>query len=315
MDNTQKIRQFIALFGSGQPGEKGTDAAELHLLSLLENNHLRFGYIPFHILSDGPENDYYKLSAILKKAGFHPPLLIEFEQIKSPEELAALIDGLDIIVLGSGFCEPYLNLIFYMKLDKVLRSFLDSGGSFIGYSAGSIALSEYYVHVVFFSDLFKNFVYISEQNDSPEQSGQYLQALFAMLPQSCREESEQIMQDLLMGKWPNSPLMNEIFEVFRIPALGFVPGVSVLPHFHEAPYSTIRHIEYAAKTYNDIKHFGLPNGVCLLNSFQKGRLRNSELLGQNPVRSIKPVFFDRGERKKLPIANAKNRTVDSLHNF
>lgn len=298
-------KQFIVQFGSGKPGELGTEETERKVLDKIGIKNPKIGFAPFHHLIDGQINDWTLFEDLVQPLTNKPITLVEFHKEENLEALKKKILDCDIFVLGSGIVEPYLEFIFKNRLDKTFQEFFNQGKSFWGYSAGSISVCAQYIHVVFFREILLHWQAISQglgQKELAKFKRQLLQE-----PALGNEELAQLLNsqdDLDPIKHPAS---RDVFHISKMRALGFLPHICMLPHYGEAIHAMDEHLQTAAVNFPRYHHYGIPNGVTLFHTFENKQLKESEVVGQNRNPNLKVTrFLPKDQRtfqegEKIPI--------------
>jgi hypothetical protein len=273
------MTQYIVQFGSGKPGEMGTEATEKMVLEKIGIKNPRIGFAPFHHIQHKLPNDWKLFKKIVQPMTKKPITLIEFHNEKDLDSLKRRILKFDIFVLGSGVCEPYFEFMFKNGLDETFREFFRKGKTLLGYSAGSIAVNAFYVHIVFFREILLHWK--SVQSSLSQNEIDEFKTMLLHEPSLYHSELSEVLEapdDLDPFK---HPLSKKVFQVTSVAGLGFLPHIALLPHYNQAIHATEEHLESAAKNFPSLHHYGVPNGVALFHSFEKGILSRSEVVGQN----------------------------------
>lgn len=278
------MRHYIIQMGSGQPGEMGTGETEKRVFQALGLKNARVLFCPFHHLDlKSPTNDwalFQKLCAPMIDGNLE---LVQFHHENSMRTLREKMESADLIILGSGLCEPYLAFMKQNRLDETLkRAFRRKKISLLGYSAGSIALSHAYTHVLFFEEIFG---FYNQALASGATSDQLDEMRMGML-RECSMEDRPVLQKLLATGEPlpaEHPIARKIFQSRCVPALNLLPEQVVLPHYRQSPYALSRHLENSAKQMPWLKHYGIPNGVALVHTYEDSGHVETRILGQNPL--------------------------------
>jgi hypothetical protein len=275
-------RHYVVQLGSGKPGELGTEETEYAVFDKIGLKNPKITFIPFHVLNHQESNDYTEFVRLVSKVTNVRPYLVELDKSRSLKHLEEVIMNSDLVVLGSGLCEPYLRKMYREQLDWLLKNFFKKGGSLIGYSAGSIALNGYYVHVVLYYELFLQWQMMTRQGLPGDLLKEHRASLLSFVDPEFEEEAERVLKAVEQGEKCSSHIFHEIFEIIRMPGLGFLPELALLPHYKESPHATDMHLIYASRAYPKLHHFGVPNGVALFHTFQGGKHFRSEIMGKNP---------------------------------
>ena len=288
-------KQYIVQFGSGKPGELGTEETERKVLERIGIKDPQIGFAPFHHLDEGQVNDWTLFKHLMQPLTSKTITLVEFHKEQDIEVLKKKILSCDIFVLGSGIVEPYLEFIFKNKLHLTFQKYFNQGKSFWGYSAGSISVCAQYIHVVFFREILLHWQAISRglgQKELAEFKRQLLQE-----PALGNEELAQLLnskEDLDPMKHPAS---KDVFHISKMGALGFLPHICMLPHYGEAIHAMDEHLQTAAVNFPRYHHYGIPNGVTLFHTFENQRLMDSEVVGKNLNQELKVTRFFPKDKK------------------
>ena len=273
------MTQYIVQFGSGKPGEMGTEATEKKVFDKIGIKNPSIGFAPFHHLQHKLPNDWKLFKKIVQPLTKKRITLVEFHKEKDLDALKRMILDFDIFVLGSGVCEPYFEFMFKNGLEQTFQEFFRQGKTLVGYSAGSIAVNAFYVHVIFFREILLHWKYFHSslsQNEIDE-----FKTMLLHDPGLYHSELSDILEAPDDLDPMEHPLSKKVFQVNSTAGLGFLPHIALLPHYNQAIHATEEHLESAAKSFPSLHHYGVPNGVALFHSFEKGLLTHSEVVGKN----------------------------------
>jgi hypothetical protein len=301
------MTNYIVQFGSGKPGELGTEKTEREVFKRIGIKNPKIGFAPFHHLFHGAANDWTLFQDLVQPLTSEKIQLMEFHEAKDLEALKKQILDCDIFVLGSGVCEPYLEFIFKNRLDTTFREFFKRGKSILGYSAGSIAVCAQYIHVVFFREVLMHWKAISQHLDQKEVD-EFKQQMIHEPTLGSSELAELLDSEDEVDPMDH-PLSMDVFHVSKMSSMGFLPHIAMLPHYGEAIHATADHLRSAAINFPRYHHYGIPNGVTLFHTFEDQKLVSSEVVGQNRLPQLKVTrFFPKttkefSEGDKLPLSN------------
>ncbi|MCJ8346136.1 peptidase E [bacterium] len=291
------MKHYIIQCGSGKPGEMGTQETEFKIIQKIGNPHLKIGFAPFHHLSHEHANDWTIFQDIVQELTSEPIQLIEFHTEKDMELLKQKILSFDLLVLGSGVCEPYFEFFNKNKIDQVFQEYFSLGKHIMGYSAGSIALGEKYIHTMFFQEVFLHWNQVKDHMNDQE-----LQDLKDEMMQDCPDKFKKQLDNTLQRETIDisiHTLSPVPFQVTSMDALSFVNNSSMLPHFNEAMHATTTHLLTAARDYPTVKHYGVPNGAALFHTFEDQKHIQSEVVGENRHPQLLVTEFVNDDQKNF----------------
>ena len=280
------MKHFLVQFGSGSPGEVLGGETEYKVLQEMNINNPAITYIPFHHLNHQTENDWTKVLQLYQP---HTNKKIELLELYNKNQLfyaKEILSNSDIIILGSGICEPWIQILFESGLNKHIYDCFARGISILGYSAGGISLCDSHITTLFFREFFLQFNHIISSG-----SHSSIQNLMNSVLYEVETEFQEELRELFLRQKPidplTHPLSNEVFAVTRMPALGFLATLSVLPHFEQAPHATTQHLWHALNRFSRYTHIGLPNGTSLFHTYSKQCLKNTIAIGHSNNPNIK----------------------------
>lgn len=303
MPTTNK-NHYIVQFGSGKPGEMGTQNTELEVFQKLGIKNPKIGFAPFHhILHDHP-NDWKLFKDLIQPITKVEIELFEFHKEKNIEDLKHRISDCDVFVLGSGVCEPYLEYIFKNKLDSFFVDYFRSGKHLLGYSAGSISLSSRYIHVSFFREVL---IFWGTLMQAPaQQQDEFKKSILEECPEHHRHTLEQLFKLQSLSEIMENPLCDQEFQSVSMQALELIPNMVMLPHYNEAIHATEAHLRASVNRYSRYRHFGIPNGAALFHTFNQGKLLKSEVVGQNPNSKLHVTEFLKKDTRTYKVGEEIN---------
>jgi hypothetical protein len=292
------MKQYIVQFGSGKPGEMGTESTELEVFNRLGIQNPNIGFAPFHQLVHDQSNDWTIFRDIAKKKTSIEPQLFELDKGEDIHRLQEQLHHLNIMVLGAGFVEHYVKILNQSGTSGKLHEFFQRGGVLMGYSAGSVTLSSMNVNALSWDRIFSRFQNMIK--NKPEQKGQIWDTIMGYCRDDNREHVKSLLTDIEKGsnEWHHQSICSEVAKVFMSPALNFVPDTAMYPHYGEHCMGMPYHLQAASLESPEFLHIGLPNGVCLLHEYEDGKFLASELIGAHPHQ--KPaVNWQRGREVQL----------------
>lgn len=271
-------------WGSGKPGENGSEQIEQRLFEKLAFRDPKIVFVPFHSLV-GSENDWTRFQRIYQPLTQKKVQLIELDPGKPPREAKRFyhfFEEADLIVLGSGIVEPYMELLHLLHFGKKLLSWQKQGKTLYGYSAGTIALGEAYIHYFLGQEILFH-LFLAEQN-----SAEMAQALRAELQEYVDDPTMKEI-DLLVAEMkvkgidiPLEPAFrSKTMGMMKAPTFRLVPKVVVLPHYGEYFLCTEDHLRTMTKRHPNWTHIGIPNGMALIHRIEN-EILTTEVFGHNP---------------------------------
>ncbi|PCJ18087.1 MAG: hypothetical protein COB02_05870 [Candidatus Cloacimonadota bacterium] len=271
------MKHYIIQSGSGKPGEMGTQDTEYKIIEKFDNKSLKIGFAPFHHLDHSQHNDWTIFLDIVQPLTTEKVQLVEFHKEENMELLKKKLLDFDLFVLGSGVCEPYFEFFIKNNVNEIFKEYFALGKSLMGYSAGSIALGEKYIHTMFFKEVFLHWNHVKEHMNDEQ-----LESLKQEMMEDCPTKFSNVLEKTLTRETIDikiHTLSPVPYQVTSMDALDFIKGTSMLPHFNEAMHATTTHMLTAAKDYPRIKHYGVPNGAALLHTFEDEKHIQSEIIG------------------------------------
>ncbi|MEK7484678.1 MAG: Type 1 glutamine amidotransferase-like domain-containing protein [Planctomycetota bacterium] len=276
--------QLSIQWGSGKPGENGSATIERNLFEKLAFRNPQIVFVPFHGIV-GPENDWTRFLQIYQPLTQKKIKLVELNPGRPPKDVKKfydLFEDADLIVLGSGIVEPYMELLHLLHFGKRLLSWQKQGKILYGYSAGTIALGEIYIHYFLGQEILMH-LFLAEQN-----SAQMAKALRSELREYVDEETMTEMDTLVQEmktKGMDIPIRSSFRKknlgMMKAPTFQLVPKVVVLPHYGEYFLCTEDHLRTMTKRHPQWINIGIPNGMALIHRIENGIL-TTEVFGHNP---------------------------------
>jgi hypothetical protein len=282
------MQHYIVQMGSGKPAELGTHQTEFQVFEKLGLKNPQIVFAPFHHLDqNNPENDWELFRAIYTHLTQKPIRLLEFHKEPSIKGLQKILETADLLVLGSGVCEPYLGFLRKNNLDRfIIKLFRQKHISLMGYSAGTISLSHAYIHNLFYEEVF-HYWKMAQHSGTPREE---LDEMFNSMLQDAKPEDRETLRRVLMAdafdKIPHQ-FSGKVFQSQKMPALGLIPEQVILPHYSQSPYATAKHLQASARQFPWLKHYGLPNGVAFFHTFEDGGHLSTHVIGKNHDPAIK----------------------------
>lgn len=270
-------------WGSGKPGENGSEVIERRLFEKLMFHNPKIVFAPFHGIV-GHENDWTRFLNIYQPLTSHPIQLIELNPGKPPKNLKkfyAPFEEADLIVLGSGVVEPYMELLHLLQFGQKLFQWQKSGKVIYGYSAGTIAIGEVYLHYFLGHEVLMH-LFLAEQN-----SAKMAKALRKELEEHMDAESLEELDSLMIevrksGLHPSiqSPFCRKPLGLMQAETFCLVPKVVVLPHYGEYFLCTEDHLRTMTEKHPQWKNIGIPNGMALIHRIENDTV-TTEVFGHN----------------------------------
>jgi len=282
------MQHYIVQMGSGKPAELGTQQTEFQVFEKLGLKNPQIVFAPFHHLDlNNPGNDWELFRAIYTPLTQKPIRLLEFHKEPSIKGLQKVLESADLLVLGSGVCEPYLGFLRKNNLDRfITKLFRQKHICMMGYSAGTISMSHAYIHNLFYEEVF-HYWKMAQHSGTPQEE---LDEMFNSILMDARQEDRETLRKVLASdafdKIPHQ-FQGKVFQSQKMPALALMPEQVILPHYLQSPYAMSRHLKASARQFPWLKHYGLPNGVALFHTFEDGGHVSTHVVGKNPDHNIK----------------------------
>src|SRR5262245_47741095 len=266
-------RGTIVQFGSGKPGEEGSERFERALFDELDLSDPSIVFIPFHELPS-QENDWIRFEAIYRPMTRGSIELLELVPFSPQRDLARIERKLreaGVVVLGSGLVEPYMAALVLSGLDRRLESLHHSGTVLVGYSAGTIALGAEFRHYESGGEMLEIFeeVLATELKEMPlDEAVSVFCSAFAQAP-----APERLLEMILRRRAEGAqalgsePFVHELLATSYCPGLGLVPTAAMYPHFGERHQCTLAVLERLSTDHPETLHIGLPNATALVTTF------------------------------------------------
>ena len=301
----------IIQLGSGHPGEDGSHDFERALLKDIVGNASRILFFPFHPMPPH-SGDMARFEQIHFRGRPGIGDVVEGIQLRPPSipealaELGEKIRSASVIVLGSGFPEPYIRLFRRTGLDRALREAHAAGTAIIGYSAGTLAISEGYYRPFTGRDLLVQLDLLDHISLHDRQRREIEQSLRRALKRPDAEAYIDALRSRIEGDLPLTPddhvfldnmLWMESAEGFRLN-----PGLTVNPHFGSRLHYALDHLILLGTIKPDWIHVGLPNGCAVVTRWEAGMPRRC-FRGHHPAHEAymlrdgtSPVRLSEGDR-------------------
>ncbi|MBI2565575.1 MAG: hypothetical protein HYV63_00900 [Candidatus Schekmanbacteria bacterium] len=270
----------IIQFGSGHPGEDGSAAFEAALLAALEPAVRNVLFFPFHAMPP----DSGDLARFTRIHGARIPGWIRCAQLRPPElpdnlaEILAWLHEADLIVLGSGFPEPYIDVIRRLEQPPdLLRQLHLAGKHFVGYSAGTLAIGEGYFRPFTGRDLLLQLDLLDHISLAQPTRDELEATMRGLLK---RDDAQEFLDALRARLEAEEPLTAEqdTFLAARHwmeQSAGFRlnPGITGNPHFGGRFHYLECHLRILGELFPDYLHVGLPNACALVTRHDGGSRR------------------------------------------
>lgn len=269
-------RGTIVQYGSGRPGEEGSDAFERAVFLGLGLQNPSIAFLPFHPLGPG-ENDWTRFLDIhrrLTTGAIELIQLVPFQAQPDPRDLEKQLSSSRVIVLGSGLVEPYIVSIALSGLDRLFSQLHRSGTVFIGYSAGTLVLGSEFRHYQTGGEILEILEELLEADlkDMPlEDAVQAFCEAFSPAPSA--ERLIDLVRRKRDGLDPDEsdPFLTEVQAKTYCPGLNMVPGVAAYPHYGAPFQCTLPILQRLHAEHPETLHIGLPNATALISTFEPTR--------------------------------------------
>lgn len=295
----------VVQFGSGHPGEEGSGAFEAHLFEELSLEDPNIVFFPFHNMppDSGDLALFKRIYGPMTKGWIRPIQLAPPRWPINTAEIFTLVEEAHVVVLGSGFPEPFSRLMFRLGLPQRLRSLNRRGVHFLGYSAGSLTLGEGYYLPFTGEDLLTQLDLLDHISmPDPKRTEMEDQLMSAVERDDARVfvegvrarlEGEQSL-DPEQRKFLEAPLWMEQARGF-----GLTPGMTVNPHYGERFQYREIHLRHLADMFPELLHVGVPNGCAVVS---RGPENQREVIfrGRNPRRT---AHYKRGVDPVVPLTD------------
>lgn len=294
----------IVQFGSGHPGEEGSAAFEAALFEELGLENPNILFFPFHRM---PPNSG-DLALFRQIYGGQTKGWIRSVQLEPPRwpihtaEIFSWLDEADLVVLGSGFPEPFSRLMFRLGMPQKLRQMHQKGVHFLGYSAGSLTISEGYYLPFTGEDLLIQLGLLDHISMDDEKRQEMEDSMMSCLE---REDAREFVEGVRAKLEAHQELKDEELAFYESPlwmesakGFGLTPGLTANPHYGEQFQYRKIHLRHLAELYPDLVHVGIPNRCALVSRYQEDGTRTVTFRGFNPRRE---AHFTHPEEGLQPI--------------
>lgn len=279
----------IIQFGSGHPGEEGSGHFESVLFDELGMENPNILFIPFHSMPpDSGDMARFQQLQGAKTSGW-----IKCVQLEPPRwpintaEIFTLIEEAQLIVMGSGFPEPFSRLMFRIGLPQRLRKLQQRGVHFMGYSAGSLTLSEGYYLPFTGEDLLIQLSLLDHISMPDAKRTEMEDQMMAPIEREDAREFVDALRAKLDAKQEldddQRTFMEEPLWMEQAKGFQMTPGLTANPHYGEQFQYREVHLKHLASMYPHLTHVGLPNGTALVSRGPEGQ-REIKFRGHNPRR-------------------------------
>lgn len=276
MPAPKKAPGTIIQFGSGHPGEEGSAAFEAKLFEELGLKDPNVLFFPFHSMPpDSGDLALFKqiygrfTKGWIRGVQLHPP--------RWPDNTAQIYDwleGADVVVLGSGFPQPFIRLMRRLGLPARLRQMHRRGVHFLGYSAGSLALSEGYFLPFTGEDLLIQLDLLDHISLGDERRMQLEAEMRSCLKRDDAEEFLDRIRARVEAKQDldaeQKSFLDDALWMEQAWGFGMTPGITACPHYGERFQYRAIHLRHLGKLFPDFTHVGIPNACALVSRFETG---------------------------------------------
>lgn len=269
-DQHKSTPGLVIQFGSGHPGEENSAGFEA---SLFEEHRLGEGnivFFPFHNMPphSGDLALFERLHAQQTRGWIYGIQLRPPRRPPNLEEIKTRVEDASLIVLGSGFPEPYIHLLRRLGFAEIFRTLHQRGAHFMGYSAGTVALSEGYFRPFNGRDLLLQLDLLDHISLSDEQRDELEGTLKRNLK---REDAEEYIDAVRARVEADEALTDEDEDfleqsLWMEQAAGFrlAPGLTANPHYGSRLHYVESHLRMLGQMFPDWLHVGIPNGCALV---------------------------------------------------
>lgn len=220
----------------------------------------------------------------IRSVQLHPP--------KWPSNTAEIFDQLeeaDVVVMGSGFPQPFIQLMRRMGLPPRLRSLHRRGTHFLGYSAGSLALGEGYYLPFVGEDLLTQLSLLDHISMPEAKRRAAEEDLRRCVPRDDAEEFIDGLRARLEGEQELDDDQKSFLEtplwMERADGFGLTPGLTACPHYGEQFQYRKVHLEHLGRMFPGLLHVGIPNACALVTRFTEDGVASLTFRGKNHRRT------------------------------
>lgn len=287
----------VIQFGSGHPGEAGSARFEAALFEELELKDPNVLFFPFHSMPP----DSGDLALFKQIYGEQTDGWIRSIQLEPPRwpvnsaEIFTLIEEADVIVMGSGFPEPFSRLMFRLGLPQRFRQLHKKGTHFFGYSAGTLTLSEGYYLPFTGEDLLIQLGLLDHISMPDAKRAEMEESMLAVVE---RDDARGFVEAIRAANDARQELSDEQAEFVQsflwmeqARGFGLTPGITVNPHYGEQFQYRRIHLKHLSNMFPQFLHVGVPNGTALVSKGPAGS-RDVTFRGRNPIRQ---AHYKRGD--------------------
>lgn len=295
----------ILQFGSGHPGEEGSSEFEANLFREMGFEDPNILFFPFHSMPPGTGDlaRFERIYGGLTKGWIRS---IQLEPPRWPintAEIFTLLEEANLVVLGSGFPEPFSRLMFRLGLPQRFRTMHRRGVHFMGYSAGTLTLSEGFYLPFTGEDLLIQLDMLDHISmPDPKRAEMEDQMISVVERDDARAFVEEVRARLEGEQELNEEqqeFMNEPLWMEQARGFGLTPGITANPHFGEKIQYREIHLHHLAKLFPDFLHVGIPNACALVTRYRGGK-REVGFRGTNPRRR---AAYKRGSEDLVPLSD------------
>lgn len=281
-----KTPGVVIQFGSGHPGEEGSSQFEANLFKECGFEDPNILFFPFHSMPPGTGDlaRFERIYGDLTKGWIRS---IQLEPPRWPinsAEIFTLLEEAQIVVLGSGFPEPFSRLMFRLGLPQRFRTMHRRGVHFMGYSAGTLTLSEGFYLPFTGEDLLVQLDMLDHISMPDDRRTEMEDQMMSVLDREdarsfiegvrARIEGEQDLDEEQQG------FLEETLWMEQAKGFGITPGLTANPHYGEQFHYREIHLNHLSKLFPALLHVGVPNACALVTRYQ-GEERTITMRGKN----------------------------------
>jgi hypothetical protein len=299
----KKIPGTVIQYGSGHPGEEGSAQFERELFQELNLKDPNVLFFPFHSMPphSGDMARFERIYGDLTNGWIRS---IQLEPPRWPintAEIFTLLEEAQVVVLGSGFPEPFSRLMFRLGLPQRLRAMQRKGVHFLGYSAGTLTLSEGYYLPFTGQDLIIQLDMLDHISmPDPKRIEMEDQMISVLDRKDARSFVEGVRAfqdaDQELDKEQKS-FLNEPLWMEQAKGFCLTPGLTANPHFGEPIQYREIHLRHLSQIFPDLLHVGIPNACALVSSTQSEK-KKVTFRGHNPRRQ---AAYKKGNAELVPL--------------
>ncbi len=277
----------VIQFGSGHPGEEGSAFFEADLFDSLQLGDVNVLFFPFHHMppETGDMALFKRIYGSMTKGWIRSVQLMPPRWPQNSAEIFEWLEEAHVVVLGSGFPEPFIHLMKRMGLPQRFRVLHERGIHFLGYSAGSLALSVGYYLPFVGEDLLTQLSLLDHISMPESRRAEMERELRGCLE---REDAEEFVEGIRARLAAEQELdeeqqafMEEALWMEQAEGFALTPGITANPHYGEQFQYREIHLRHLSKMLPNLTHVGIPNGTALVSSTSPQGKRTVTFRGLN----------------------------------